>query len=404
MFKIKVDAAMIHGSVEPGFEEVRAEFEKNFTERGELGAACTMYHKGEKVVDLWGGYRDEKTLTPWKEDTMVLVFSTTKALSSLAVAVAHSKGLIDYDEKVAAYWPEFAQNGKEDITVRQLLAHQAGLCAIDKPITLEIMSDLDRLSQILAKQKPAWEPGTKQGYHCWNIGFYQNELIRKVDPKHRSLGKFFQEEIASPLGIEFYIGLPKDIPDSRIANIKPFKKIKMLLNPSKMPLKFVLPLMNPWSLASRAMLNPKFANNHNNFNRRDVRSVEFGSGNGIGTARSIAKALSEFAAGGKKLKIREETLKELEKPPQIPKEGATDILLKVELPFSLGFIKPSNGFEFGTNERTYGGFGAGGSCGFADPEAQVGFSYVMNKMDLYIVNDPREKTLREAFYRCLKRL
>lgn len=404
MANIKVDVSMIQGTVEPGFEEVRVEFEKNFTQRGELGAACTIFNKGKKVVDLWGGYRDEKTFKPWGEDTMALVFSTTKALSSLAVAVAHSKGLIDYDEKVAAYWPEFAQNGKEDITVRQLLAHQAGLCAIDEPINLEIMSDLDRLAQILAKQKPAWEPETRQGYHCWNIGFFQNEIIRRVDPKHRSLGKFFQEEIAGPLAIDFFIGLPKDIPDSRIANLKPINKIKVFLSPGKMPMKFVLPLMNPRSLASRSMFNPKFATNHDNFNRRDVQSVEMSSGNGIGTARSIAKTFSEFATGGQGLKIRKETLRELERQPQTPKEGPIDIILKRELPFSLGFIKPSKGFAFGTNDRTYGGFGAGGSCGFADPEAEVGFSYVMNKMDLYIVNDPREKALRESFYRCLKKL
>lgn len=401
MANVNVDVSMIHGSVEPGFEEVRTEFENNFTKRDELGAACTIFYKGKKVVDLWGGYRDEKTLEPWEEDTMVLVFSTTKALSSLAVAVAHSKELIDYDEKVSTYWPEFAQNGKKDITVRQLLAHQAGLCAIDEPITLEIMADLDRLAQILAKQKPAWEPGTKQGYHCWNIGFFQNELIRRIDTKHRSLGNFFQEEIASPLNIDFFIGLPKDIPDSRIAKLKPINKLKVFFSPGKMPMKFVLPLMNPRSLSSRSMFNPKFATNHNNFNRRDVQSVEMGSGNGIGTARSIAKTFSDFAIGGEGLKIRKTTIGELERPQKIPKEGPIDIILKQELPFSLGFIKPSKGFAFGSNERAYGGFGAGGSCGFADPEAEVGFSYVMNKMDVYIVNDPREKSLRESFYRCL---
>jgi len=400
MPNIRIDESTLHGTVAPGFEEVKVQFRKNFTERGELGAACTVYHKGKKVVDLWGGCRDEKTLAPWEENTMVLAFSTTKALSSLAFALAHSKGLIDYDEKVATYWPEFAQNGKENITVRQLLAHQAGLCAIDEPIDLEIMSDFDALAKILARQKPEWEPGTKQGYHCWNIGWYQSELIRKVDPKHRSLGRFFQDEIAQPLGIEFYIGLPPEIPDSRIANIKPFHKLLLF----KMPLKFILPLMNPKSLASRAMLNPKFVKNHKNFNRRDVRSVEVGSGNGIGTARSIAKAFSEFATGGKELNIRKETLGELEKPAIPPKNRKKDIILKMDISFSLGFIKPTNGLKFGSSDKSFGGFGAGGSCGFADPEAQVGFSYVMNKMGLHIANEPREKALQDAFYECLKKL
>jgi len=130
----KVDQVPIHGTVEPGFEEVESEFRKNFLDRGELGAACAIYHEGEKVVDLWGGYRDRTTSDPWQEDTLVLVFSTTKGISALTVAAANSRGLLNYDEKVAAYWPESAQGGKEGITVRQLLAHQAGLCALDEPL------------------------------------------------------------------------------------------------------------------------------------------------------------------------------------------------------------------------------------------------------------------------------
>lgn len=199
MAKIKIEASMIHGSVSSGFEEVEIEFRRNFAERDELGAACTIYYKGKKVVDLWGGYRDEATLAPWEEDTLVLVFSTTKGFSALAVAVAHSQGLLDYDEKVATYWPEFAQNGKADITVRQLLEHQAGLCAIDEPLDLAMLANLDVMAAALAKQKPAWEPGTRSGYHAWSLGWYQNELIRRVDPQHRSIGQFFQDEIARPL-------------------------------------------------------------------------------------------------------------------------------------------------------------------------------------------------------------
>ena len=163
----------------PGFEEVETEFKKNFLERGELGAACAIYHRGEKVVDLWGGYRDRKTGDLWKDETLVLVFSTTKGISALTVAVAHSRGLLDYDEKVAAYWPEFAQAGKENVTVRELLAHQAGLCAIGEPLSPEVLADLDRLAAVLARQRPAWRPGTKHGYHYLSLGSYENELIRR---------------------------------------------------------------------------------------------------------------------------------------------------------------------------------------------------------------------------------
>jgi CubicO group peptidase (beta-lactamase class C family) len=199
MSRTTVDDSMLHGEVAPGFEDVETQFKKNFTERGELGAACAIYRRGKKVVDLWGGYRDEKTLAPWEEDTLALIFSMTKGMAAMAVAVAHSRGLLDYDEKVARYWPEFAQQGKESITVRQLLSHQAGLSAIDEPLDLETIADPDALAKILARQKPAWEPGTRHGYHCWNLGWYQSELIRRVDPQHRSLGQFFQDEIARPL-------------------------------------------------------------------------------------------------------------------------------------------------------------------------------------------------------------
>jgi len=206
-WKSKDIESFIHGYVAPGFEELREEFIKNFTKRGELGAACAIYYKGEKVVDLWGGYRDAKSRAPWEENTMVMVFSTTKGLAAMTVAVVHSRGLIDYDEKVATYWPEFAQNGKESITVRQLLSHQAGLPVLDKKLTLEQVADLDALAEVLARQKPIWEPGTKHGYHAATLGLYMNELIQRVDPQHRSLGQFFQDEIAEPLDLEFYIGL-----------------------------------------------------------------------------------------------------------------------------------------------------------------------------------------------------
>src|SRR5687767_4123309 len=207
----------IHGFVNPGFEAVREAFAENFAKRREVGAACCAYHKGEKVVDLWGGVRNIATGEPWEENTMALVYSTTKGLAAMTLAVAHSRGWLDYDAPVSKYWAEFAQNGKEKITVRQLLAHQAGLFALDVPIDKSLVADLDRLAEVLARQKPAWEPGTRQGYHAVTIGFYEGELLRRIDPQHRSLGQFFQDEIATPLGLDFYIRLPESIPDSRLA-------------------------------------------------------------------------------------------------------------------------------------------------------------------------------------------
>ena len=148
--------ADIHGFVNPGYEAVRAAFAENFARRREIGAACCVYHKGEKVVDLWGGVRNQTTGEPWENDTKALVYSATKGLAAMTLAIAHSRGWLSYDERVCKYWPEFAQNGKEEITVRQLLAHQAGLFALDEPIDRDLLADLDRLADVLARQKPAW--------------------------------------------------------------------------------------------------------------------------------------------------------------------------------------------------------------------------------------------------------
>jgi CubicO group peptidase (beta-lactamase class C family) len=405
MLKAKVDIPMIDGWAAPGFEEVKAEFEKNFTRRDELGAACAIYYQDNKVVDLWGGYRDHKTRAPWEEDTMVLVFSTTKGVAAMTIAVANSLGLLDYDEKVCTYWPEFAQEGKESVTVRQLLSHQAGLSAIDEPLGLEVLADLDVLAEILARQKPAWEPGTKQGYHCWDLGWYQSELMRRVDPQHRSLGQFFQDEIAQPLGLEFYIGLPPHIPDSRIATIKPARLAKVLMNLDKLP--YLKLCMNPFkssTITYRTVMNPRILTNHANYNRRDVRSVEIPSANGIGQVRSIAKAYSVFASGGKALHLEEETLKAIIAPPIPPSSGLCDEVMLIDQCYSLGFCRPFKDAQFGLSERSFGFSGAGGSFAFADPDAQVGYAYAPNRIDVYGFGDPREEALRTAFYGCLSRI
>ena len=170
----------IEGHVSAGFESVRDAFAENFTRRHELGGACCVYHRGEKVVDLWGGVRNKVTREPWDEDTMVVVWSATKGLAGMTLAVAHSRGWLDYDERVSAYWPEFAQNGKAAITVRQLLAHQAGLFAFDEPVDKNVVGDPDRLALVLARQTPAWPPGARQSYHALTLGFYEGERTARA--------------------------------------------------------------------------------------------------------------------------------------------------------------------------------------------------------------------------------
>ncbi|HSK82450.1 MAG TPA: serine hydrolase domain-containing protein [Rubrobacter sp.] len=287
-----------------------------------------------------GGYRDREALTPWEQGTLVLVFSATKGISALTVALAHSRGLIDYKEKVATYWPEFAQNGKENITVRQLLGHQAGLCAFDEQLDAQVLADLDAVASILARQRPAWQPGTRHGYHYLSLGLYEGELIRRTDPHHRSLGRYFQEEVAAPLGLTFYIGLPPDVTDSKVATIESFKPLQMLLHMNTMPAGMVFGYTNPRSLTRRTFGNPKLRSPAD-FNRTEYRRVELPAGNGIGQVRSMAKAYGVFAAGNHELVIDEDTLEALAAPPTLPSLGSRDEVLKTEMSYSLGFNSPS---------------------------------------------------------------
>jgi CubicO group peptidase (beta-lactamase class C family) len=389
--------AAISGFVKPGLEAVREAFIENFTYRNELGAACSIYHHGEKVVDLWGGVRNKATGEPWEEDTMAGVFSTAKGMAGLAMALAHSHDLLDYEERVCTYWPEFAQNGKEKITVRQLLSHQAGLFAIDAPVDKSVVADLDRLAVVLAQQRPAWEPGTRQAYHAQSLGFYEGELMRRVDPRHRSLGQFFQDEIASPLGLDFYIRLPEEIPNSRLATIQKASSALMMFNT---PLPLLLASMDKHSPTYQAVFKNPGPFLFLDQERIYARNLENPSGNGVGTARAIAYAYSIVATGGRELGLDQKTLQALMAPAIPPLRGFYDEVMKKEMRLSLGFLKPSPTYPFG-NPSAFGEPGVGGSFGFADPEAGIGYAYVTNQMGAKLGGDPRELALRDALHRSI---
>jgi CubicO group peptidase (beta-lactamase class C family) len=287
-----------HGEVAPGFEPVRDAFAENFTRRRELGGACCVYHHGEKVVDLWGGVRNKETGDPWERDTMVIVYSGTKGLAAMTLALAHSRGWLDYDERVCTYWPEFAQQGKERVTVRQLLGHQAGLFALDEPPDRATVADLDRLAVILARQKPAWPPGTRQAYHGISLGYYESELLRRIDPQHRSIGRFFQDEIATPLNLDVYIRLPESLPDSRLATMAPPNALHLLFG---LPLWVTLAFINRRSKIVRALRGSELPHDPLRVYARDF---EIPAGGAVGTARGIARAYAAFAAGGRELGLR----------------------------------------------------------------------------------------------------
>ena len=385
----------VEGHVSPGFESVREAFAENFAQRGELGGACSAYYRGEKVVDLWGGIRNKQTGDPWERDTMVIVYSATKGLAAMTLAMAHSRGWLDYEERVSTYWPEFAQNGKERITVRQLLAHQAGLFTLDEEVDRNIVADLDRLAVILARQRPAWEPGTRQAYHAITLGYYESELLRRIDPRHRSVGQFFQDEIASPFGLDAYIRLPETIPNSRLATITRPDWIEMLLG---FPLRFTLETLNRRSKIVRALRGSELPHDEPQIY---ARNFEVPSGGAVGTARAIAQAYGVFAAGGRALGLRPQTLDLLAAPALPPACGFYDECLKADVQFSLGFMKPSLTWPFGT-ARSFGSPGAGGSLGFADPATRVGYAYVTSQMGTWLTGDPRDVALRDALYAALR--
>jgi CubicO group peptidase (beta-lactamase class C family) len=386
---------IVEGRVSPGFEAVREAFADNFARRGELGGACCAYLGGGQVVDLWGGIRQRETGEPWRDDTMVIVYSASKGLAAMTLAIAHSRGWLDFEERVAHYWPEFAQQSKGRITVRQLLAHQAGLFALDQPLDRTLVADLDRLAGVLARQKPAWQPGTRQAYHGITLGFYQGELLRRVDPLRRSLGQFFQDEIATPLNLDAYIRLPEGIPDSRLATIARPRPLDMLRG---FPLRFTFEVMNPRSKIVRALSGSELPHDPH---RVYARNLEVPSGGAVATARAIARAYGVFASGGQELGLRQETLDLLAAPAVPAARGFYDECLKGEVRFSLGFMKPSPLWPFGSTS-SFGSPGSGGSLGFADPDQGIGYAYVTSQMGTALTGDPRDVALRDALYGALR--
>jgi CubicO group peptidase (beta-lactamase class C family) len=390
------DRVVLGGSVASGFDPVRQTFADNFDHRHERGGACAVYRHGEPVVDLWGGVRNKVTGEPWERDTMVIVFSATKGLAAMTLAIAHSRGWLDYEERVAAYWPEFAQNGKDQITVRQLLAHQAGLYALDERPDRQVIADPDRLAIVLARQTPEWTPGTRQAYHGITLGYYEAELLRRIDPRHRSLGQFFQDEIATPLGLDVYIRLPEDIPNSRLATIAPPSTLDVFRG---FPVRLALDTLNPHSRIVRALWGSELPIDPPHIY---ARNFEIPSGGGVGTARAIARAYGIFATGGRELGLRRETLDLLCAPAIPPTHGFYDECLRGDVRFSLGFMKPSPGLPFGS-PRAFGSPGAGGAMGLAEPDTGIGYAYITSQMGTNISGDPRDVALREAVGSCLQR-
>jgi len=380
------------GFVRAGFDGVRSAFVENFAKRRELGGACCAYQNGQPVVDIWGGCRNGATGDPWEWGTMAVIHSASKGFAAMTLAIAHSRGWLDYEARVADYWPEFAQHGKDRVTVRQLLAHQAGLFAIDEPVDRATVADLDRLAVVLARQKPAWPAGERQAYHALTLGFYQGELLRRIDPQRRSLGRFFHDEIAVPLGLDAYINIPDSIPNAHLATLSPPGWLEMLLG---FPVRLTLATMNHRSNVYRALaINPGTAV-YLDADRIYARNLEVPSGGAIATARAVARAYGAFANGGRELNLKPGTLALLAAPAIPSAHGFYDECMKGEAQFSLGFMKPGKTWRFGS-ASAFGAPGAGGAMGYADPTSGLGYGYVTSRMGTSLSADPRDAALRRA--------
>jgi CubicO group peptidase (beta-lactamase class C family) len=388
----------VHGDVDEGYGAVADAFRCNLDSGRELGAAVAAYRDGRKVVDLWGGVRDGVTKEPWERDTLVTVFSATKGVAALTVAVAVSRGMLDYDAKVADYWPAFAAAGKGAITVRQLLSHQAGLVVIDPPLTVADLTDPDAMSAKLAAQAPLWPPGTRHGYHTLTFGWYASELIRQTDERNRTIGQFFDQEVARPHELDFHIGLPPHVARDRVAQLKTATKAMAVRQLITMPPRQIVALVDPFGLSKRAFALAEGVKDID-INSDEIRRIEIPAGNGTGTARSLAQLYGLAATGGASLGFSADVFNALKAPAVTPSGGVRDVVGQSDSSYSLGFNKPMPQWVFGSSGAAFGTPGAGGSFAFADPDAGVGFAYVMNRMGMHPCSDPRELALRQALFR-----
>jgi CubicO group peptidase (beta-lactamase class C family) len=378
---------MVGGSVAIEFEPVLDEFARNFDERGEVGAAVCVYVDGRPVVDLWGGLADARTGAPWREDTIVLVYSSTKGVTSVCVNLAIERGLLDPEATVASVWPEFAANGKAGITIGQAVSHQAGLPYIEGDVSLEDALSWEPMVTALASQAPIWEPGSTHGYHMRTFGWLAGELVRRADPRHRTIGMYFREEIADPLGLDFWIGLPEEL-EPRVAR----------LVPPATDLREVLSAFGDDLLLAKVFSNPGGHFSYDDmWNTRPLHACELPSSNGIGDARSLARIYAACVGEVDGVRVLEpETLAAA----MVERACGNDEVLMIESCFGLGFmLGPS--FGAANPPHAVGHAGAGGSLAFADPDRGLAFGYVMNDLRFDPAGDPRSEELVRAVYRCL---
>ena len=397
-------SAPVHGHCEPRFQAVRDVFEKNIKEGLDLGAAVAFTLDGEPVVDLWGGHLEFDRKDEWQRDTLVNVYSTTKGMTAICAHRLIEQGKLDVDAPVAQYWPEFARAGKQDLPVRWLLSHQAGLPALREPLPKGALYDWDVMTSALAEQEPWWKPGTKHGYHAITFGYLVGEVVRRVSGQ--SLGTYFREQVAEPLGADFHIGLAEEH-DARTTRlhgqlVSPPKDGGPPKPPDNLPpalRKFMQDMTDPNTMTGAAFINPPQGSGA--VNSREWRAAEIPAANGHGTARSLARIYGALARGGEVDGVRileEETIDNAIREQAF---GPDAVLGGLPMRFGLGFMLRHDFMPLSPNPRAFGHPGAGGSIGMGDPDAKVGFGYTLNKMQQGLVGGAGGFAMITAFYEAI---
>jgi CubicO group peptidase (beta-lactamase class C family) len=380
----------VHGHCEPRFALVRACFEENFRELGEIGAGLAVHVGGKPIVDVWAGLADRAARTPWTEHTLVNVYSATKGLAALCIQRLVDQGALDLDAKVVDYWPEFGAAGKSEIGLRDLLSHRAGLAALHEPLPHAALYDQATMARALAAEPPAWPPGSAHGYHAQTFGFLLAELVRRVTG--RTLGRYFLEQIAGPLSADVHIGLSPEH-DRRVAKVT--RALGEPTPPGEVDLTRVW-RQEPDSLSARAFNNP--APQPGAVQTRAFRAAEIPSSNGHATALGLSRIYAALAAGGGEILSAQGVQRCC-----LEYAYGPDLVLLVPTRFGPGFMlsQAQGSGWFGPNPRNFGHPGMGGSIGFADPDAGIGFGYVMNRAGANILVGERPRRLIEAVYSCL---
>jgi len=380
----------IGGEVAPGYEGVRDAFARNLAEHGEVGATFAAYVDGRQVVDLWGGTTTPDGDTPYTGDTLQVVFSSTKGAAAACANLLVQRGELDLAAPVVEYWPEFGQAGKERVPAEWLLTHQVGVPTVDVQLTAEQVYEREPLIEALAAQAPLWEPGTAHGYHAITYGHLVSELVRRIDG--RTVGEFFADEFAAPLGLDWWIGLPEE----QHARVAPM----IAMNPGGPTL---ADMLGPDELVVRALtVNGAFSDLATEANTRAYRAAEIPAANGVANARALARfyaALIGGVEGGPSSALL--SAEQVDEARRCRTSGTDRVLsfagMESESTFGLGFMTPGSFSPMGGG-RTFGHYGAGGSLGFADPETGIAIGYVMNKMNAGLNDDPRSNGLIAATY------